>query len=217
MTTLLDTLTPERARIFRIVHRENLPWILAHGLHCGTSSIRCPTWVSIGNPELTAKRGRRAVPVPPFGVLNDYVPFYFTPFSVMLNNIRTGWGGITKRDDGDILVLVSSLHRIHELGLPWLFTDRPAVVRLAQFYSRLNELDRVDWEVLRRRNFKRDPEDPEKFERYQAEALVHRQVPVQALLGAVCATDAARRAAERTIATGVSDLRVVARPQWFFR
>lgn len=29
-----NNLNPEKALIFRIVHRDNLPWILDHGLHC---------------------------------------------------------------------------------------------------------------------------------------------------------------------------------------
>ena len=45
-------LNPEKALIFRIIHRDNLPWVLDNGLHCGNSAIRAPNWVSIGNPEL---------------------------------------------------------------------------------------------------------------------------------------------------------------------
>lgn len=51
-----NLLNPERARIFRIIHRSNLPWVLEYGLHCGNSATRSPQWVSIGNQELIAKR-----------------------------------------------------------------------------------------------------------------------------------------------------------------
>jgi hypothetical protein len=34
---MLKALTPEKALIFRIVHRDNLPWILGDGLHCQSS------------------------------------------------------------------------------------------------------------------------------------------------------------------------------------
>lgn len=70
----------EKALIWRIVHRDNLPWILDNGLHCGNSTIQSPTWVNIGNDELIGKRASHTVPIAPCGVLNDYVPFYFTPF-----------------------------------------------------------------------------------------------------------------------------------------
>jgi len=35
-----SSLTPEKALIFRITHRDNLPWILEHGLHCRTLAKR---------------------------------------------------------------------------------------------------------------------------------------------------------------------------------
>lgn len=86
-------LNPEKALIFRIVHRDNIPWILDHGLHCRNSTTFDPNYVDIGNVDLIGKRGGHPVPKPPGGTLNDYIPFYFTPFSIMLFNIKTGWGG----------------------------------------------------------------------------------------------------------------------------
>lgn len=80
--------TAERARIFRITPIENVAWIVTNGLHCSSSPVQDPNFVQIGNPELIAKRAGRVVPVPPGGTLDDYIPFYFTPFSPMLYNIR---------------------------------------------------------------------------------------------------------------------------------
>lgn len=64
-------LNPEKARIFRIIHRANLPWVLDHGLQCGNSNVRAAQWVSIGNQDLISTRARWPVPVPPGGLLND--------------------------------------------------------------------------------------------------------------------------------------------------
>ncbi len=64
-------LNPEKALIWRIVHRDNLPWILEHGLHCGNSQIRSEQWITIGNTELISKRADHAVPLPPGGTLNE--------------------------------------------------------------------------------------------------------------------------------------------------
>jgi hypothetical protein len=63
--------------------------VLQHGVHCGNSATRSGEWVSIGNQELIDKRAHWPVATAPGGVLNDYVPFYFTPFSVMMRNINT--------------------------------------------------------------------------------------------------------------------------------
>lgn len=211
------SLNPDKALIWRIIHRDNLPWVLEHGLHCGNSMQRSPQWVSIGQPELIAKRGRRQVPCPPHGVLNDYVPFYFTPFTAMLYNIQTGQGGVIRRAAEDIVILVSSLHRVRELGLPFVFTDMHAYYPWATFHTDPADLHRIDWALLQRRDFRRDPDDPAKFERYQAEALVHRHLPLEALLGVVCSTDMQARAIGQTIAQRGLSLPVHARPNWYFR
>ena len=67
----MNTLSPDRALIFRITHIANVPWILANGLHCESSNVRDPDHVSIGNPDLIEKRRIRVVPMPPGGTLSD--------------------------------------------------------------------------------------------------------------------------------------------------
>jgi len=81
-------LNSDKALIFRIVHRDNLPWILDHGLRAKNGGKLDPNFRNIGNPDLIDKRSRRVVPIPPGGTLSDYVPFYFTPFSIMMYNIK---------------------------------------------------------------------------------------------------------------------------------
>jgi hypothetical protein len=49
-------LTPEKALIFRIVHRGNVPWILDKGLYCKNSKVLDPNYVEIGNLDLITKR-----------------------------------------------------------------------------------------------------------------------------------------------------------------
>jgi hypothetical protein len=90
-------LTQEKALIFRIAHRDNVPWIIANGLRCRNSDIADPNFVTIGNPDLINTRHTRRVSCEPFGTLSDYVPFYFTPFTPMLLNITTGFNGIRQR------------------------------------------------------------------------------------------------------------------------
>jgi len=211
-----NTLNPAKALIWRIVHRDNVRWILQHGLHAGNSPLQAPGWVPIGNPELTGKRASHHVPIAPGGVLNDYVPFYFTPFSPMLKNIHSGWAGITQRPNEEIVILVSSLHRLQQLAVPFVFTDSHAYYQWAGFYDALADLPRIDWPLLQQRDFKRDPDDPSRFERYQAEALVHRHCPVDALLGMVCYTEEIRQQLETDITQTGSTIKVHVRPGWYF-
>ncbi len=157
-------LNPEKARIFRIIHRANLSWVLDHGLHCGNSAVRAAQWVSISN----------------------------------------------------ILILVASLPRVAELGLRFLFTDSHANNSLAKYYNALADVGKVDWKLLQARDFKRDPDDPAKFGRYQAEALVHQHYPVQGLSGVVCYTESVKMVVEKALAVRGLHLQVVARTGWYF-
>lgn len=214
---LSRSLNPDKALIFRITHRDNLPRLLAHGIYCRSAAEQDPGFVTIGNRELIGRRATREVPMPSGGTLSDYIPFYFTPASPMLLNIVTGRGVPTQRKE-DILVLVCSLPRLQEMGLSFVFTDRHAYLPLARFSSRLEDLaEFVPWPLLQAQDFSRDQEDPEKTERYQAEALVHRHLPASALLGIGTYTDEVRVAIEAQVAAHQRPLKVVTRPNWFFR
>ncbi|MDA0207402.1 MAG: DarT ssDNA thymidine ADP-ribosyltransferase family protein [Acidobacteria bacterium] len=85
-------LTQTEGRIFRVSHRDNVPWILDNGMHARDGAEFDPNHRNIGNVDLIDKRSRRAVPVPPGSTLSSYVPFYFTPYSIMMYNIHTGYG-----------------------------------------------------------------------------------------------------------------------------
>ena len=52
-------LNAEDATIWRIVHIDNLPWVLDNGLHCSNSPTQSPDWVGIGNQEIIDRRGTR--------------------------------------------------------------------------------------------------------------------------------------------------------------
>lgn len=215
LTMLL--LNPEKARIFRIVHVANMPWILDHrGLHCQNSTEQDPNYVNIGNASLIDRRARRPVPIPPGGFLSDYVPFYFTPFSIMMYNIKTGYGSITRRDNRDIVMLVSSVHRLRELGLPFIYTNQHAYPVDTYFYDGSNDLSQIDWSLLQECDFKTDDADPGKQLRYQAEALVHRHVPLEAVLGIVCHNETVSHSIESLLEERNEKIAVRAIPAWYF-
>lgn len=213
---IYSNLNPGKALIWRIVHRDNLPWILDNGLHCASSEVQAPQYVNIGNVDLIDKRRNRCVPIAPAGFLSDYVPFYFTPFSVMMKNIHSGWS-VQQRNNDEIVILVSSLHRVAELGLPFVFTNAHAYPDWTDYYSDLANLHEVDWSILQRRDFKRDPDDPRKMERYQAEALIHHHLPITGLLGIMCYTDAMKERIQQDVAARGLTLSVHARPGWYFQ
>lgn len=209
------TLNAERARIFRIIHRENVPWILEHGLHAANGELQDPNFRNIGNPDLIDKRSHRRVSVGPDGVLSDYIPFYFTPFSIMMFNIHTGYN-VRQVPNEEIVILVSSLHRVAELGIPFVFTDQHAYPLMASYFTDLNDLDNVDWDLLNRRDFKHDPDDPGKKERYQAEALVWKHLPVEALIGICSYTSGVDEGIQTELAKCKLKMQTTVQRNWYF-
>ena len=208
--------TPEKASIFRITHVKNVPWILDNGLHCRNSQMHDPNFVEIGNPDLIGKRAERHLSDSPKGTLSDYVPFYFTPFSPMMYKIHTGHGGITKRRNDEIVIFKTSLRKLEANGVTFLFSDRHAFLATAQFSSDLADLDRIDWAILQNRSFSRDPEDPGKVERYQAETLVYKHLPLDSLDGIICNSELVEADLKKEIASRGLTLTTAHKPSWYF-
>lgn len=204
------------ALIFRIAHIDNLPWILDNGLHASNGAIHDPNYRNIGNRDIIGRRSRRDVPVPPGGMLHDYVPFYFTPFSIMLFNISTGYSGVQRVPNDEIVFFVSSLHRVRARDIPFVFTDTHACVQMAEYFTDLADLDRVDWPLLERRDFKHDPDDPGKKERYQAEALIWKHVPLDALKGVCCYTNVVEQHIKTQLDQRDLTLETTVEPGWYF-
>jgi hypothetical protein len=214
--SLRRLLDPKKGLLFRITHVANVPWILDHGLHCRSSPVRDPGFRDIGNPDLIAKRSRRVVPVSPGGTLDEYIAFYFTPYSPMLLNIKTGYQGMRQTPMPEIAILVSSVPRWVELRLPHVLSDRHAYLEAAEFSTGAAGLERIDWGILQARDFKRDSDDLGKIERYQAEALVHSHLPVEGLLGLACHGPDQLAALEPELTRRRLSLKLAARPEWYF-
>ena len=134
----------------------------------------------------------------------------------MLYNIKTGWGGIRQRNNDEIVIMVSSLRTLQAENISFLFTDRHAYLVAAQFYSNLARLDQIDWDMLQRRDFRNDAEDPSKKERYQAEALIHKHLPVGALAGLVCYNDDVLKSMNAALAKRNQTMKVAKKPGWYF-
>lgn len=133
----------------------------------------------------------------------------------MLYNIKTGWQGVKKFPMTEIVMFYTSLRHLADLGIQFVFSDRHANVKLAQFSSDLVHLDRIDWPRLRARDFANDPKDPAKSEKYQAEALVYREVPLSALRGMVCYGPEQKEQLSRELEQRSVPLKLTSGPHWY--
>jgi hypothetical protein len=211
-TVMSKDLNPQKALIFRIVHKDNMADVWTNGCRCRNDSRKLQ-YAEIGNQDLIAKRKDRVVPCASGGTLADYVPFYFTPFTPMLYNIKTGYNGFPKKPMEDIVILVSSLHTLKQMNLPFVFSDRHAYLKTALFSDDLADLDRIEWTTLQQRNFKKD--DLDRFEKYQAEALVHRHLPLAALKGVVCYNEQVRIKLQEAAGAVGATVKIIAQPKWY--
>lgn len=194
---------------------DNVRWLLANGLHCASSTINDPNFVQIGLPDLIQKRATRPVPIAPGGMLNDYVSFFFGTHSVMLYNIHTGYG-VKQVHQKDMVYLVSSVQRLIANNVAFLFTDRHAYVANAHYSSDVAELARLDWGLINGRDFKLDPNRPDKLDRRAAELLVHRYLPVVVLSGVACYNTAVRQTIEAAAAAVAVNIAIEVHRDWYF-
>ena len=209
-------LSPHENLIFRIVHLDNVPWILENGLHCRNSDTQDSDYVDVGNEEIIERRRRIEVKIDPFGTLSDYIPFYFTPWSVMLYNIVTGHN-VPKVAPDKIVMIVSRLTTLQKHGIKFVFTDRHALLVSAKHFDSIADLEKViDWKILRNKDFKRDNEDPGKIERYQAEALIYRSMPLDAVSGIVCASTETKEKIISMVEKRNFNAKVIEKAEWFF-
>jgi len=209
-------LNPGCATIFRITHRDNLEWMLDNGLHARTGALSDPNFRKIGNHELIEKRKDRAVPAETGGTLSDYIPFYFTPRSMMAYNIRTGYDGIEQIPNDDILILSSSLHSLSASAVPYVFTDQHAYRALAQFFTRVEHLNEIDWKILCASDFARDPDNPQKTDKYQAEALIWKYLPVECLDQIGCHSEGVRDEVRGQLTRRGINVKADTRKGWYF-
>jgi len=131
----------------------------------------------------------------------------------MLYNIKTGYNGFPQKPMADIVILVSSLRTLRARGLAFVFSDRHAYLKTALFSDDLADLNRIIWDALQARNFQKD--DLDRFEKYQAEALVHKHVPLTALTEVVCYNDSVRTDMQAAADAKGATVKIVTQPYWY--
>ena len=202
--------------IYRITHYKNLPFILKNGIHCSNSNIQDPDFIQIGFPSLISKREDRTVPVEPFGTLADYVPFYFTVKSPMLYVITMGNDPeVIKTPPEKIIYIVSSVERLEELKIKYVFTDRHAKLEYAQFFNKYSDLQKLNWEIIKSDRWGRQY-GPERKEIKQAECLIYKHLPLFAITDIGCKTERLYNIVSTMIKTSKQKIIIQTKPEWYY-
>lgn len=167
--------------IYRMVHWQNVEYILENGMYCSGHELEDSNYVNIGMPQLITDRKDYPVPIQGAGTLGEYIPFYFAGHSPMLYTIMNGYSGVVKRPQNDIVYFVSSVEKIEENRLPFVFSDRHAKRAIANFYSSKQDLVNLDWNCINNKKWANDQNNLSRRDLKQAEFLVHRHVPVSCI------------------------------------
>lgn len=163
--------------IYRILHIDNLPIILSR------KALHAPNFVpsdgltyrTIHNVDIQRCRHTRVIPCGPRGVIHDYVSFYFGPRSPMLLQLHTGQVVGYTETQRPIIYLVSTAQAIVASGTSFVLSDGHGIAAYTSWYDSLNDLDKVDWNMVNARYWKGSEDDPDCQRRKQAEFLVYGQ------------------------------------------
>lgn len=145
--------TPRRGLLFHLTHMSNLAPIAQDGVRCDTEVTDTGRrFTDVGNQDIKSRRRVRRVPVPPGGVVADYVPFYFAARSPMLYAIHMGNVDTYTGGQSELVYLVTSIDALVDHRLAAIFTDRNAALEVARFGTDLAIIDKyVDWDLMEAR------------------------------------------------------------------
>lgn len=203
----------DKIYLFRITHIENVPHILQYGItHVGSLNAN-PNFKPIGDNSLISARsnfllnnGRR---------LGEYIPFYFGTRTPMLYVVQYGFNMVTPISAENIIYCVTSVQKILQQGLSFVFTDGHAVDRFTTQYNEtdIKKIDSiVDWRAIKAKYWK-DETDLDLKRRKEAEFLVLGDIAVESVLGFVVANENAKN---KLISFSAKPEQVIVKPDYFF-
>jgi hypothetical protein len=204
--------------IYHITHIQNLSKILNAGcLWCESERNKRNIEIQgIGYNTLKERRSNWSVPTCKSGVISDYVPFYFAPRSPMLNKIHNGIVNDYADGQTPIIHLVSKVDLVVERGLPFTFTNGHAVTALAEFYEKIEDLNKIDWKVMESTYWNNIESDTNRKWRRQAEFLVHNHFPVDLIAGIGVISDRIKNDVENILKVSNIEIKVAVLTNWYY-
>jgi hypothetical protein len=208
---------PVPTPILHFTHVLNLPSVIANGLQGDRAVLEDGTAVvDIGMPGIKEERRRHPVDVEPFGVVGDYVPFYFAPRSPMMSSISHGNVPGYTNGCGPLVFLSTTVERLLESGLRVVATDRNARLNVAAFDVVEGEWGHsIDWDLMQATWWYNTPEEPDRRERRMAECLAHGTVTFDVVMEVVAMTEATATTARAAIGGAGLSTPVSVRPNWY--
>lgn len=211
-------MVPNPTWIYHFTHYENLSSILEHdGLHAvKTMHGGAVSYRDIAYSDVQDKRANTIVPVEPRGVLHDYVPFYFAPRSPMLYTIHRGNVPQHKEGQEPLIYLVSTVQCVVDEGLPFVFTEGHGIMKISRFFNDENQLDNVDWQLMKSQFWNDTDDDPDRKRRRQAEFLVYEFFPWTSIIGIGTYDEDIKAKVENMMSNKEYKPQVKTKRQWYY-
>lgn len=212
---------PAHPKIYHITHMRNLSQIVEAGVLWSDAKrielgLDCDV---VGMPKIKERRLNEIKVACQAGTLvGDYVPFYFSPRSIMLFILHKRNHPDLNYTEGQqpIVHLQADLHAVVRWAEAhhrrWAFSDRNAGTYYCKFYADIAQLDEVNWDAVAATDFR----DSTVKEGKQAEFLVYESFPCELIerMG-VLDRSAARQATEVISAAGL-DFTVDVKKSWYY-
>ena len=162
--------------VYRFMHVDNLHVCLQRGgLHAPNYIPEDgQTYKTIHIVDIQNQRRITRVPIGPGGVIHDYVSFYLGYLSPMMFQLKTGRVNGYNEGQEPLVYLVSTVQDVVNSGAGYAFSDGHGLAAYTSWYDDLDDLDKVDWEMVYQRYWSDNLEDMDRQRRKQAEFLVHR-------------------------------------------
>jgi len=215
------TSVPNDPKIYHITHVDNLPDILSAGCIWSDAKrielgLGCQV---VGMSEIKRRRLEELeVKCYPGTMVGEYAPFFFCPRSVMLYMLyRANHPSLTYRGgQGPIIHLqadvAATVKWAEAHDVRWAFSDSNAGAYLASFFSRLGDLDEINWEAVRAAYFR----DVAVKEGKQAEFLLYESFPWELVERIGVQNSAVLRQVNTALGNSAYKPPTSVEPSWYF-
>ena len=186
--------------VFRMIHFRNLDYIFRNGIYYRTSLNFDPNYVNIGSSSIIDHRDTVRVKCYPDTMVNEYIPFYFGVRTPMLYKIKTGHG-VQQLPQDEIIYLVCKFKEIADSNLQWCFTDGNAARYISEFYTSIDDIEKLDWRSINAEEWTDNNKDGDhdRMRKKHSEFLVKDHVPIGFIKAIVVLTEVRKEFVENLV------------------
>ena len=199
--------------VYRMTHIENIPHIIQNGITHKNSANSNPNYKVIGDNSLISSRDILKTPIGK--KLGDYIPFYFGMRTPMLYVIQNGFNGVNTLSPEKIVYCVTSLKKILDSNLRFVYTDGHATDSFTKFYTPQDLLeieDQIDFTATNAKYWIKD-DDLDFKRRKEAELLIEEDIPFETFLGFITYNENSR---SKISEFGIEDKKIVIKSNYYF-